>query len=86
MKQRTEKRLPEPAFAPNLAPRDFEAESPAAAIVNAIVEVGRQRTELLAKLREALQSGNNLLALDLARELCGLNYAEERRRTDSRIN
>jgi hypothetical protein len=86
MKQRSEKRMPEPTFTSTLRSRDFEAGSSTPAIVKAIAEVGRQRNELLAKLREALQSGNTLLALDLARELCGLNHAEERHRTNSRIN
>ena len=52
------------------------------AIVDAIAEVGRQRSELLGKLREALQSGNNLLALDLARELCGLNNGKQGNRVN----
>lgn len=80
MKEQSEKRTPKQAFAAIIVPRDLETESSTPAIVKAIAEVGRQRNELLAKLREALQSGNNLLALDLARELCGLNHVEERHR------
>jgi len=42
-------------------------------VVDAILEVSRQRKALLDQLRAALQSGNNAEALQLARELCGLS-------------
>jgi len=41
-------------------------------VVDAIVEVSRQRKSLLNQLRSVLQSGNNAKALQLARQLCGL--------------
>lgn len=41
-------------------------------VVDAILEVGRQRKALLDQLRSALQSGNDAEALRLARQLCGL--------------
>ena len=41
-------------------------------IVDAILDVGRQRNALLAQLRAALESGANRDALTLARRLCGL--------------
>lgn len=41
-------------------------------VVDAILEVSRQRKALLNQLRSALQSGNNAEALQLARQLCGL--------------
>jgi hypothetical protein len=41
-------------------------------VVDAILEVSRQRKFLLDQLRSALQSGNDAGALQLARQLCGL--------------
>jgi conjugal transfer/entry exclusion protein len=41
-------------------------------VVDAILEVSRQRKSLLDQLRSLLQSGNNAKALQLARQLCGL--------------
>jgi len=43
-------------------------------VVDAILEVGRQRKALLAQLRIALEAGNDEEALNLARRLCGLPY------------
>jgi hypothetical protein len=56
-----------------------------AGAVDAILEVGRQRKAVLKKLRAALQSGNDPQALNLARQLCGLQH-EESNRTSSRLN
>lgn len=55
-------------------------------IVDAILEVGRQRNALLIRLRAALQSGDDNHALTLARQLCGLQNNEESGRTNSRLN
>ena len=41
-------------------------------LVDAILEVGRQRNLLLAELRTALESGREREALNVARRLCGL--------------
>ena len=54
-------------------------------IVDAIIEVGRQRNTLLCQMRSALQSGQNDVVLALARQLCGLPH-EESHRTNSRIH
>jgi hypothetical protein len=40
--------------------------------VDAILEVGRQRNIILNQMRAALQSGDDSRALNLARQLCGL--------------
>ena len=53
--------------------------------VDAILEVGRQRKAVLEQLRAALQSGNDLEALNLARQLCGLQN-ETCNRANSRLN
>ena len=47
-----------------------------ASVVDAILEVGRQRTALLEKMRSALESGDDTSALFHARELCGLHHEE----------
>lgn len=54
-------------------------------VVDAILEVGRQRNLLLTQLRSALESGAEREALILARRLCGLPY-EEGNRTDPCLN
>jgi hypothetical protein len=54
-------------------------------IVDAILEVGRQRKIVLDKLRAALQSGDDCRALDLARQLCGLQN-EKSNRINPRLN
>jgi hypothetical protein len=53
--------------------------------VDAILEVGRQRKVVLDQLRTALQSGDDSQALDLARQLCGLQN-EESNRVNPRLN
>jgi hypothetical protein len=55
-------------------------------IVDAILEVGRQRAAVLVRLRAALQSGKQEEALDLARELCGMEYEKKSHRTSTRLN
>ncbi len=54
-------------------------------IVDAILDVGRQRNALLAQLRSALESGAEKEALILAKRLCGVTH-EEGNRTDPRLN
>lgn len=53
-------------------------------LVEAALAITRQRRETLGRLRKALDAGNDGEALDLARELCGLN--EKSDRTDPRVN
>lgn len=55
-------------------------------IVDAILEVGRQRNSLLHQLRTALQSGRDDEALSVARQLCGMSSHEESNRINTRIN
>lgn len=49
-----------------------EAEDSLSGVVDAILEVGRQRKAILDHLRSALQSGATEEVLALARQLCGL--------------
>jgi hypothetical protein len=41
-----------------------------------LVQIASRQVELLACLRKALEAGDTLLALDLARELCGMGEGE----------
>ena len=42
-------------------------------VLDAILEVSKQRTSLMGQLRSALVSGNDSEALGFARRLCGLS-------------
>ena len=53
-------------------------DSSVSGIVDAVLEVGRQRNALLEEMSAALQSGDEKQALRLARRLCGLSYEEKR--------
>lgn len=54
-------------------------------VIDAIMEVGAQRTALLGNMRRALMTGNEKQALSFARQLCGLPD-EKSSRTHPRIN
>jgi hypothetical protein len=49
------------------------------ALMEAALEIAQERREDLAKLRAALESGNDTQALELARELCGVDYEKGNR-------
>ena len=53
-------------------------------VVDAILEAGQQRKLLLDRMRAALESGANSQALELARQLCGLD--EKSHRANQSIN
>jgi hypothetical protein len=56
-------------------------------LVNAALEVSMRRRTVLALMRKALESGDERQALQLARQLCGLESGHETgHRTDSSIN
>jgi hypothetical protein len=48
-------------------------------VVDAILDVGRQRKLLLDQMRNALESGNSEEALGFARKLCGLTNEKSSR-------
>ncbi len=52
-------------------------------IVDAVLEVGKQRNALLSELRTALQSGQDDEALAVARQLCGMSSHEESNRINT---
>ena len=49
------------------------------ALIEAALEIAQERREIMAKLRAALESGNDTRALELARELCGVDYEKGNR-------
>jgi hypothetical protein len=54
--------------------------------LEAALEIAGKRRETLARLRIALEQGNNAQALNIARELCGLDDEQESDRTHPRVN
>lgn len=48
-----------------------------AGTLDAAMQIGAAQREILRKMRAALQQGDNERALDLARELCGLEASGE---------
>ncbi len=55
-------------------------------VVEAILEVGRQRAALLTAMKRALKSGDHEQVLALCRKLCGITNGEESNRADPSIN
>ncbi len=55
-------------------------------VLDAALAIARKRRDTLARLRAALENGNNSEALKLASQLCGLNDEQESHRTNPRIN
>ncbi|HUN83888.1 MAG TPA: hypothetical protein VMU48_05880 [Terracidiphilus sp.] len=53
-------------------PREKTSAISLSGIVEAILEVGRQRKSILEQMRAALLSGDNATALRFARQMCGL--------------
>lgn len=71
---------------PTQATRD--ASGSRAGVIEAALEIGRKRRKTLARMRAALEQGNDAGARKLARELCGMEIenGQERHRTDPRVN
>jgi hypothetical protein len=80
--------LPREAESPVPAQRITQAdgENALSGVVDAALEIARKRGETLARLRKALEQGNGTDALQLARELCGLNNEKEGNRAHSNVN
>ena len=55
-------------------------------LLDAAIEIAQKRRETLRRLRQALESSQDAEALNVARELCGLENEQESYRTDTRIN
>ena len=54
-------------------------------LLEAALDISRKRRDILVKLKAALEAGDDIKALELARELCGVDY-EKGNRTNSRVN
>ena len=65
--------------------RDMMTDQNMTALVEAALEISRERAAVLARLRAALEAGDDLAALDCARELCGL-HEQKSNRTHPRVN
>ncbi len=55
-------------------------------VLDAALEIASKRRNTLSRLRAALEQGNDVEALKLARELCGIDHEQKRHRTDPRVN
>ena len=55
-------------------------------LLDAAVEIGRKRHDILQRMRAAFERGDNLEALQLGRELCGLKDEKASSRIDTGIN
>jgi hypothetical protein len=56
------------------------------ALIDAALDIAQERRDILTELRAALETGDHLRALSLARKLCGLEDEQERNRTHPRVN
>jgi hypothetical protein len=64
------------------------SQEPNQGIIDAAIEISVKRREALSRLRDALERGDNELALELAKQLCGMESNDEQKnnRIDKGIN
>ena len=55
-------------------------------VLNAALEIADKRRETLARLRAALEKGDDTEALKVARALCGVEDGQKSHRADPRVN
>jgi uncharacterized protein YpiB (UPF0302 family) len=57
-------------------------------IIEAAIEISERRRELLSRLKDALERGDETVALALAKQLCGMEGNDEQKsdRVNPRIN
>lgn len=55
-------------------------------LVDAALEISARRRETLGQLREALEQGREQEALQLAQQLCGIDYEQKSDRVNQSIN
>jgi hypothetical protein len=70
----------------NIPDPDAPAEADAAGLVRAALEISARRRETLARLKTALEAGDDAGAIRLARIYTGLDDDEACDRTDSRLH
>jgi len=56
------------------------------ALMETALEIAQERRDTLAKLRAALEHGDDVQALQFARRLCGLTNDQESHRINPRLN
>ena len=54
-------------------------------LLETALDIARERRDILVKLKAALEAGDDARALELARQLCGVDY-EKSNRTGPRIH
>ena len=80
--------LPQDAESPVPAQRITQAdgESTLSGVLEAALEIARKRRETLARMREALENGNDAQVIEIAREFFGVDDEKKGHRTDPRLN
>jgi hypothetical protein len=48
-------------------------------LLDAALEIGRKRHDILQRMRAAVEAGNRSEVFEIARELCGVNQDEQAR-------
>lgn len=70
----------------NLATKEKVSGSDLKGLLDAALEIGRKRNAVLQRMRSALERNDNVEALRLGKELCGLEDKKTSNRTDPGIN
>jgi hypothetical protein len=69
------------------APPDAAEDAKLSGLVDIALAIATRRRQTLAQLKAALEAGNDAKALQLAKELCGIDDEQQKsHRTDSRFN
>jgi hypothetical protein len=69
------------------APPDDAKDAKLSGLVDIALAIAARRRHTLAQLKGALEAGNDAKALQLAKELCGIDGEQQKsHRTDSRFN
>ena len=68
-----------------LSPPVDSTKSTLTGVVLAALEISQRRRDTMRRLKAALEGGDDAGALEIARELCGIDH-DERNRTNTHIN
>jgi hypothetical protein len=55
-------------------------------LIDAALEISERRRETIGQLRDALEHGREREALELAQQLCGINYEQKSNRVNTSVN
>jgi hypothetical protein len=67
-------------------PHPEAREVPLHGLIAAALEISDERAETLRRMKSALERGDDLLALEAARELCGLEHEQKSHRAYTSFN